>query len=97
MEDNNNNNIADSLENERYSSELERDRRKWQVRRRMAIASFIALVLFAVYYAVIGWFVTGEQAEAISSFNSIVIAVIGALTSLVLGYFGSVLIEDNLK
>lgn len=95
MEDKNNNLIDDNLENERAIHELDRDRAKWRVRRRMAVSSFVALVLFGVYYALVGLFIDSTTASTVSEFNSIVVSVIGALTSLLLGYYGTAYFSDR--
>jgi hypothetical protein len=97
MIDNNNNGIDDSIEMERYTQELERDRRKWVVRRRMAITSLIFLIIFGVYYSLIGIFIDESQARNMSEFNGIVVSIIGALASLLLGYYGTAYFNDKDK
>lgn len=95
--DANNNNIDDDAENLRYLAELDRDRRKWRVRRRIAVASFVALLAFGFYYALVGMFISQQQAQSISEFNGIVVAIVGALTSVLLGYYGTAYLEDAHK
>lgn len=97
MNDVNDNNIDDAIEQERFRHELDRDKRKWSVRRKMAIGSFGALLTFGIYYSLIGLFVTEIQAKLMAEFNSIVVTVIGALTSLLLGYYGTSYLFDKDK
>lgn len=95
MIDENNNKIDDRSENERFVAELDRDRKRWTVRRRIAVASFIALLTFGIYYSLVGLFIDEMQAKAISEFNGIVVAIVGALTSVLLGYYGTAYLDDK--
>ena len=97
MEDQNANGIDDNIDQERALTELERDRLKWIIRRRMAVSSFVALVVFGIYYALIGVFVSFDQAKTMAEFNSIVVSVIGALVSVLLGYYGTSYLFDKDK
>jgi len=95
MIDENNNNIDDRSENERFIAELDRDKKRWTVRRRIAVSSFIALLTFGIYYSLVGLFIDEIQAKAVAEFNGIVVAVVGALTSLLLGYYGTAYLDDK--
>lgn len=97
MIDKNNNNIDDSIENKRFMAELHRDQKKWTVRRRMAIVSLASLLTFGIYYALIGLIISETQAKLISEFNSIVVAIVGALTSILLGYYGTAYLDGSKK
>lgn len=97
MEDQNANGIDDSIDQERALTELERDRLKWIIRRRMAVCSFIALIVCGIYYALIGVFISMDQAKTMAEFNSIVVSIIGALVSLLLGYYGTSYLFDKDK
>lgn len=77
--------------------EVDKDRLKWIIRRRMAIASFAALLCCGVYYSAIGLFITMDQAKTMAEFNSIVVTIVGALISLLLGYFGTSYLFDKDK
>lgn len=94
MIDENNNNVDDRSENERFIAELDRDKKRWTVRRRIAVTAFIALLTFGIYYSLVGLFIDEIQAKAISEFNGIVVAIVGALTSLLLGYYGTAYLND---
>lgn len=89
--------IDDRIESKRHAVKLANDARKWTVRRRMAIGSFAALIVFGVYYALIGLFVSQDIAKTMSEFNSIVVTIIGALASLLLGYYGTTYLDDKSK
>ena len=94
MLDENNNNIDDMMENQRFLAELHRDKKKWEIRRRMAVASLGSLLAFGAYYALVGIYVDESQAQSISEFNGIVVAIVGALTSVLLGYYGTAYLND---
>lgn len=95
MLDDNNNNIDDMIENQRFLAELHRDKKKWEVRRRMAVASLCGLLTFGAYYSLIGVYIDESQAQSISEFNGIVVAIVGALTSVLLGYYGTAYLNDS--
>lgn len=95
MLDDNNNNIDDMVENQRFLAELHRDKKKWEVRRRMAVASLCGLLTFGAYYSLIGVYIDESQAQSISEFNGIVVAIVGALTSVLLGYYGTAYLNDS--
>lgn len=97
MIDKNNNGIDDSQESIRYAEEIDRDKKKWTVRRRMAITAMVSLLLFGIYYALVGLFITEVQSKVIAEFNGIVVAVIGALTSVLLGYYGTAYLDGSTK
>lgn len=97
MVDNNNNVIQDEYENKRFLEILNRDKKKWTIRRRITIASFISILLFGIYYATVGLYSSLEQIKNISEFNGITITIIGALISIIMAYFGTVYMEDKFK
>lgn len=97
MIDENNNGIDDELERARAQLEADKDKLKWIIRRRMAICSFLSLIIFGVYYALIGLFITYDQAKTMAEFNSIVVTIVGALISLLLGYYGTSYLFDKDK
>lgn len=97
MIDENNNGIDDELERARAKLEADKDKLKWIIRRRMAVGSFLSLVFFGVYYALVGLFITYDQAKTMAEFNSIVVTIVGALISLLLSYYGTSYLFDKDK
>lgn len=97
MNDNNNNTIDDKLENKRYAAELENDRKKWVVRRRIAVTSFINLIFLTMFYSFVGLVLSKEQAEVLTSFSGIIITIVGAFVTIVLTYFGTAYMDDKNK
>jgi len=87
----------DNQEQIREQAEFERDKRKWRIRRRFAITSFICLVLLSVFYVIGPFFMSTEQAEVFSQFNPIIITLIGFFTSIVTLYMGAVTYAENKK
>lgn len=97
MIDENNNGIDDELERARAQLEADKDKLKWIIRRRMAVGSFLSLVIFGLYYSVVGLFITYDQAKTMAEFNSIVVTIVGALISLLLSYYGTSYLFDKDK
>jgi len=82
---------------ERETAEFDRDRRKWQIRRRFAISSFVQLVSMTMFYLVAPFFMSVEQATIFSNFNAIIITLIGFFTGLVMLYMGAVTYNEAKK
>lgn len=72
---------------------IQRERRKFTIRRRMAITAFahMILIVFCIFMVPL---IDAEAAKALSDFNSIIIAVIGADLSIIGAYIGSVTATD---
>lgn len=79
----------------RERAEFERDRRKWKIRRRFAISSFIQLVVLTFFYIIGPFFMDVAQAKTFSEFNSVVITLIGFHTGLVMLYMGAVTYNES--
>lgn len=74
---------------------MQREMKRWVVRRWMAITAFgtlIALVMFLIVVAPL--VLNGDQMGAISSNEPIIKFILGCLTTLVLGYYGLSSIDD---
>lgn len=80
---------------DRLLAELERDKRKWTVRRRISITSFVCLVICLVYYMLIPFVLTQDQAKYMADFNSIIITLVGAFTGIVMVYIGAATYSDK--
>lgn len=80
---------------EREKAELARDRKKWVVRRRMAISAFACNVVLVAFYLIAPLFVSVDQATAMSEFNGIVIAIIGFFSSIDMVYIGAATYADK--
>jgi uncharacterized membrane protein YeaQ/YmgE (transglycosylase-associated protein family) len=63
----------------------------------MAVGSFLSLILFGVYYALVGLFISVDTAKTMAEFNSIVVTIVGALISLLLSYYGTSYLFDKDK
>ena|SRR5690554_6712764 len=81
----------------REQAEFERDRRKWRIRRRFAISSFIQLICMTLFYLIAPYHMTIEQAKVFAEFNSIVITLIGFHTGIVMVYMGAVTYSEQIK
>lgn len=81
----------------REEAEFKRDRRKWRIRRRFAICSFVQLVALTLFYIIAPFFMSPEQAKTFGEFNSIIIALIGFHTGLVMLYMGAVTYSDSVS
>ena len=97
MQDENSNGIDDELERARAQLEADKDKLKWIIRRRMAVGSFLALLSFGGFYAVVGLFISFDTAKTMAEFNSIVVTIVGALISLLLSYYGTSYLFDKDK
>lgn len=97
MIDENGNGIDDELERARAQLDADKDKFKWIIRRRMAVGSFLALLSFGGFYAVVGLFISFDTAKTMAEFNSIVVTIVGALISLLLSYYGTSYLFDKDK
>jgi DMSO/TMAO reductase YedYZ heme-binding membrane subunit len=97
MADNNNNAVSDELESERFKDELDRDVKKWRIRRRMSITAFIYLLSVSVVYFYAGFTLSKEQMNVLTLTNPIQITIIGACVSMILTYFGTSYLDDKNK
>lgn len=79
----------------REQAEFERDRKKWRIRRRFAIVSFVQLLILTMFY-IIAPFYMGENAP-FSDFNPIIITLIGFYTGIVMVYMGAVTYTENMS
>jgi len=82
---------------DREAAEFQRDRRKWRIRRRFAISSFVMVVLLTLFYISGPFVMDPEQAKTFSEFNSIVITLIGFFSSIVMLYMGAVTYSESTK
>jgi polyferredoxin len=83
--------------NVREYAEFQRDRRKWQIRRRFAVSSFLQLTIMTLFYLIAPFYMTIQQANTFSDFNSIIITLIGFYTGIVMIYVGAVTYTENVK
>lgn len=84
-----------NIENERLSAELERDKHKWKIRRRIAITSFLLLIVSLVFYFATPKLFSADEAKILAEFNSIVITIISAFVGIILTYYGTVAYTDG--
>lgn len=85
----------DSLEVERMNAELERDIKRWRVRRRLAIAAFVVVVVIAAFYMIAPTILPTPSITNLKEFNSITITVIGFCSSIVMLYIGAATYSDS--
>ena len=86
-----------TVDKERAEAEFRRDRRKWQIRRRFAVSSFLQLVLLTLFYIVAPFYMSVDQAKTFAEFNSIIITLIGFHSGIVMVYVGAVTYSDNVS
>lgn len=80
---------------QRFEAELERDKRKWRVRRRMAVTSFFSLLVILLMYYCTPLIYSTEQAAILEQFNPIIITIVSALVGIILTYYGTVAYSDG--
>lgn len=86
----------ENLEKLRLKLELDRDRHKWKIRRRLAISSFLMNCVLGLLFVFAPFlFDSVEKVKALVDFNSIIIAVIGSNSSIILLYIGAVTYSDS--
>jgi len=83
------------MDNARFEAELDRDRRKWKTRRLIAIWSFVSNIVIAAFYMIAPIVITSDQAQILSQFNSIVIAIVGLFSSICMVYIGAATYADK--
>ena len=81
--------------NERELAEFERDKKRWTVRRRISITAFIYTLFIGVFYLITPFILSSEQVHVLQQFNSILIALIGFNSSIVMLYLGAVTYADS--
>jgi predicted ABC-type exoprotein transport system permease subunit len=89
--------LSKEQERRREEAEFQRDRRKWRIRRRFAISSFVQLVLLTLFYIIAPFCMTADQAQTFAEFNSIIITLIGFHTGLVMLYMGAVTYNESIS
>ena len=82
---------------ERSRLELERDYKRWNVRRRITISCVITNTTIILFYMLSAFFLDPSQAEVLQQFNSIAITIIGGNFSIILGYLGLATYDDVIK
>lgn len=80
---------------ERFQAELDRDKKRWTVRRRISISAFVYTLLIGIFYSIIPLFLSNEQIQSLQQFNSIIIALIGFNSSIVMLYLGAATYADK--
>lgn len=78
-----------------FMENLKHESERWKTRRRLAISSFICIVIILIFYMFVGIFVDMECIKRIAEFNSIVITLVGFLTAPVLVYIGALSWSDK--
>ena len=77
------------IEHDRLESELNRDKVKWRIRRRLAISSFYITAVICVYYLASPFFLVDNQAKMLADFNAVILTLVGTFISVVLVYIGA--------
>lgn len=73
---------------ERYEAELERDKKKWTIRRRITLSCVLLNAFIIFFYMLSPVFIDNNNLEVLREFNSIAITIIGGNFSIILAYFG---------
>ena len=81
--------------NERELAEFERDRKRWTVRRRISITAFTFTLVVGLFYMLAPFILNFEQTTVLKEFNSIIIALIGFNSSIVMLYLGAATYSDS--
>ena len=81
--------------NEREIAEFERDKKRWTVRRRISITAFLYTLFIGIFYLITPFLLSSEQVNTLQQFNSILIALIGFNSSIVMLYLGAVTYADS--
>ena len=84
-------NNADELLDDRMRAELERDKRRWVVRRRLTISAFIFNC--GIVAAILAMIFTGSTISSLSDFNGLIITVVGGNFGMIMAYYGLNTIE----
>lgn len=80
---------------ERIQAELERDKKRWTVRRRISITAFVYTLFIGIFYLISPYILNIEQIQSLQQFNSIIIALIGFNSSIVMLYLGAATYADS--
>lgn len=73
---------------ERIQAELDRDRKRWQIRRRITLSCVFANLSIILFYMITPFLLHPSQIDMLREFNSIAITLIGGNFSVILAYFG---------
>ena len=73
---------------ERIQAELDRDKRRWQIRRRITLSCVFANFAIILFYMITPFLLHSSQIDMLREFNSIAITLIGGNFSVILAYFG---------
>lgn len=84
-------------ERERIEAELERDKKKWTIRRRITISCVLLNTFIIFFYMLSPLFIDNSNLEVLREFNSIAITIIGGNFSIILAYFGLNTYETTTK
>ena len=84
-------------ERERLEAELDRDRKRWTIRRRITYVSMFTNVFIVIFYMFSSFMIGSDQLASLKEFNSISITIIGGNFSVILAYFGLNSYEDSRK
>ena len=82
---------------ERNFAELERDKARWRVRRRITLTCVALNIIIIMFYILTVFTLEPTQASILKEFNSIAISIIGGNFSIILAYFGFNTYEDSKK
>lgn len=83
------------IDKARLEFELERDRKKWRIRRRISVAAFVSNLVAGTLFYLVPWVYNSDQLLILREFNSIAIALIGTNSSIVLLYLGAATYSDS--
>ena len=81
----------DHLLTDRMRAELERDKRRWTIRRRLTLAAFMFNCTIVV--AILFMIFINRSIESLADFNGIVITVLGGNFGMIMAYYGLNTIE----
>ena len=84
------------LERKRSELELDRDNKKWKIRRRLAISAFVLNNLLGLIYLLFSGLLNSEIVKNLSDFNTIVITLMGSNSSIILLYIGAATYSDSI-
>jgi polyferredoxin len=80
---------------EREEIEFQRETRKWRIRRRFAVISFVHLLMLTLFYLIAPFHLTPEESKVFADFNSIMMTLIGFFSGIVMLYMGAVTYADQ--
>lgn len=84
-------------ERERIEAELERDKKRWTVRRRITLSATFSNFAIILFYMLSAFILRPDQVEMLREFNSIAITIVGGNFSVILAYFGLNTYETSYK